>query len=779
MLPISRIEQNLQSPRFGIITALPIEYAAVKLMLENCLDYRFPGRGIGHNYLLGQIPSKYDGMHSVVLALADKGINSAGARVTQLLEHFDSIESVIMVGIAGGIPSPNNPEDHVRLGDIVVSDHIGVIQYDFVKETITEFINRAPPRSPSAELLESVRLLEVAEFEGNKPWIYIINNVIERRRIQRPANKFDILADSIDPNKKIHHPKDTKRVRGQPRVFSGPIASANTLLRNPVKRDELRAKYGARAVEMEGSGVADATWNHARGYLVVRGICDYCDANKNDIWHEYASIVAAAYAKALIESIPSHSSQITKTQVTIILEGEYQNYSREQEASLIFILSKILICQKEDIRVLQVSSGSIRLRVEMPTSAANLLTNLFTSNKAELTRIGIKRIILGSETEDSRSPIVPAKEILENFSNFQGIIIGKRYQIVEKLGRGHSGTVYKAYDPHLNSYVAIKIFNKMDEEESKENKKKLRQFMKEAQTLIKLNNHPNIAKIIDSGKSGEDIYIVMQYLSGGTLEALMGKPIQYVDAARILIQIGKALAYAHKEGLIHRDVKPSNILFTDSGYPILSDFGSVKSLQSDGLTSTGDGVFIGTLSYASPEQMEGNVSYASDIYALGLIFYEMITGRPPFGMKLSKKLIDPYPEKPSSYVPSLPANVDQVILRATARDLNERYSNMDSFIKDLEKLAALTFPTANSLMDVVYDSSFTPLDENADPLDKKLNPPKHEKLSSIIIKFEKEISSLIEQKDIQSAQRLIKVLERFGIDGQQAAANLLNQIESL
>jgi len=114
-----------------------------------------------------------------------------------------------------------------------------------------------------------------------------------------------MLHASDDPTQPVKHPRDPRRREGVPRVFLGPVASANELLRNPVKRDALRDRFGVKAVEMEGSGIADATWNHSIGYLVVRGTCDYCDSHKNDDWREYAAAVAAGYTKALIESIPA------------------------------------------------------------------------------------------------------------------------------------------------------------------------------------------------------------------------------------------------------------------------------------------------------------------------------------------------------------------------------------------------------------------------------------------------------------------------------------------
>jgi nucleoside phosphorylase len=292
-------------PTIGIITALPKEYVAVEVLLENKLDVKVPGQGAGRRYLIGEIPTVRGDSHSVVLSLAEMGNNLAATRATLLLEHFPTVMSIIMTGIAGGIPSPEKPDDNVRLGDIVVSNKMGVIQYDFDKETISETIHRHPPRPPSASLLEAVNLLEAGELRGSRPWQQYIDRASQYLDAKRPPASHDFLSSSLDPSAKLEHPTDPKRRENLPRIFIGPIASSNKLLKNPIRRDQLRDRFGVKAVEMEGSGIADATWNHEKGYLVVRGICDYCDANKGDDWQQYAAIIAAAYTRALIESIPS------------------------------------------------------------------------------------------------------------------------------------------------------------------------------------------------------------------------------------------------------------------------------------------------------------------------------------------------------------------------------------------------------------------------------------------------------------------------------------------
>lgn len=293
-------------PTIGIITALPKEYAAVKAALERPQERAVAGAGAGRRYVLGEIPAQQGGTHHLVLSLAEMGNNIAAIRATLLLEHFPNVRSILMVGIAGGVPHPQNAAEHVRLGDIVVSDARGIVQYDFVKEKVVETRHRHSPRPPSATLLEAVALLEVAEIEGKYLWAGHIRTMQRKLNISRPEPQTDVLLSSADPSQVLAHPVDLKRNRKDiPRVFRGPIASANRLLKNPHTRDMLRDRFGVKAVEMEGSGVADASWNHEVGYLVVRGICDYCDSNKNDTWQAYAAVAAAGYARALIESMPA------------------------------------------------------------------------------------------------------------------------------------------------------------------------------------------------------------------------------------------------------------------------------------------------------------------------------------------------------------------------------------------------------------------------------------------------------------------------------------------
>lgn len=293
------------TPTIGIITALEHECIAMKAMLDDCHEHDVDGkRGAGRKYFRGTVPGTRGTRHQVALALAQAGNNIASARATLLLEHFQTVDAIIMVGIAGAAPHPTRPEEHVRLGDVVVSNEKGVIQYDFVRETNSGAEDRFPPRPPSARLLEAVHFLSMDMTEGKWEWLRHLDRATHLQGFSRPSVAEDVLSIFIDEREvTLTHPADPQRVPDRPRVFYGPIASANKLLKNSRLRDTIRDKYGVKAVEMEGSGIADATWLLERGYLVVRGTCDYCDPNKGDRWQKHAAVLAAAYTRSLLERV--------------------------------------------------------------------------------------------------------------------------------------------------------------------------------------------------------------------------------------------------------------------------------------------------------------------------------------------------------------------------------------------------------------------------------------------------------------------------------------------
>ena len=262
-----------------------------------------------------------------------------------------------------------------------------------------------------------------------------------------------------------------------------------------------------------------------------------------------------------------------------------------------------------------------------------------------------------------------------------------RYQILEQLGEGGMATVYKAYDSRLERHVAVKVLRSVGQEPTETF---LKRFEREARALAQLT-HPNIVRIIDYGKYNGMPYLVMEYLPGGTLADKMGKSVPYQQAARMLAPVADALAYAHLRGFLHRDVKPSNILVTESGQSMLADFGIVRIIGSQATTElTATGVGIGTPAYMAPEQWMGKAESRTDLYALGIVFYELVTGRLPYiadtpAAVLLKHVNDPLP-RPRQFARNLPDSVEHVIFKALAKKPQDRFSDLAAFAAVLEKL---------------------------------------------------------------------------------------------
>jgi len=275
-------------------------------------------------------------------------------------------------------------------------------------------------------------------------------------------------------------------------------------------------------------------------------------------------------------------------------------------------------------------------------------------------------------------------------SNLIGQSLG-RYHILEQLGEGGMAIVYKAYDTRLERDVAVKVI-RTEKLTIETMGKTLKRFEREAKALAKLT-HPNIVPITDYGEHDEKPYLVMPYLPGGTLKQKLGKPIPWEDSVRLLIPIARALHYAHQQGIIHRDVKPSNILITQSGEPMLTDFGIAKILLDTEETAdlTGTGMGVGTPEYMSPEQFQGKgVDARTDVYSLGVVLYEMVTGRKPYqadtpAAVLIKQVTEALP-RPKSLVPELPDALEKVLLKALAKNKEDRFQDVAAFGNALENL---------------------------------------------------------------------------------------------
>lgn len=265
-----------------------------------------------------------------------------------------------------------------------------------------------------------------------------------------------------------------------------------------------------------------------------------------------------------------------------------------------------------------------------------------------------------------------------------------RYRVIEQLGQGGMAVVYRAFDTRLERDVAIKVI-RTENILPVQLEHFLQRFEREAKTQSRFN-HPNIVQVFDYGEYEGSPYLVMAYVSQGTLKKLIDGSMTYQNAARLLAPIADALTYAHERDVLHRDIKPSNILLDESGKPMLTDFGIAKLLGDvDEVALTSSGIGVGTPQYMAPEQWQGKAVKATDVYALGIVFYELITGRKPYDADTPAALIllqanDPLP-KPSKYAPGLPQHVEDVIYKALAPAPEDRYQSMADFANALHELS--------------------------------------------------------------------------------------------
>ena len=283
-----------------------------------------------------------------------------------------------------------------------------------------------------------------------------------------------------------------------------------------------------------------------------------------------------------------------------------------------------------------------------------------------------------------------------------GQIVKERYEILEILGEGGMAFVYKARDMQLERFVAIKTLkpNYVNQETFVD------RFKREAKTAANLN-HPNIVQIFDWGIE-EEPYFVMEYIEGNTLTSIIAKnrTISLSDILFIGAQVSSGLHAAHQKGLVHRDIKPGNIMITPDGKVKVTDFGIV-SLQNEESDITKTGSVLGTASYISPEQAQGKpVSIESDLYSLGTVLYELITGRPPFSgdspISTATKHLTEKPEKPSLYRRDLPKGVENAILRLLEKASYDRFKSAEDLRATLlqQRKALQSEQTRENLVDL-------------------------------------------------------------------------------
>jgi serine/threonine protein kinase len=262
------------------------------------------------------------------------------------------------------------------------------------------------------------------------------------------------------------------------------------------------------------------------------------------------------------------------------------------------------------------------------------------------------------------------------------------YQIVEQVGRGGMATVFRAYQPALERMVAVKVLPEFlaDDPQFRE------RFRREAVAIAKLR-HPNILAVFDHGEFEGQPYIVTEFVEGGTFAAELGKPIGLERARAVLEPIAAALDYAHQRGVLHRDVKPSNILIAKDGTPVLGDFGLARMMATNERLTRLDAV-VGTPEYMSPEQCaSGETGPASDQYALGVVAFEALTGHPPFHAEtpaavMLAQLQSPLPP-PRKVNPELPETVEGALIRALAKQPSDRFPDCSTFVRTLAAASRL------------------------------------------------------------------------------------------
>jgi eukaryotic-like serine/threonine-protein kinase len=264
-------------------------------------------------------------------------------------------------------------------------------------------------------------------------------------------------------------------------------------------------------------------------------------------------------------------------------------------------------------------------------------------------------------------------------------LLSGRYRLESKLGSGGMSTVYLALDEVLDRRVAIKLLHREISEEADQ----LERFRREARAAARLS-HPNLVGVIDAGEDDGRPYIVFEYIEGRTLKRRLQEEgrLPVDEAVAYAIEIGRGLTAAHARKLIHRDVKPQNVLIDPDGRAKVTDFGIARSLESKGLTATGR--VLGTTDYVSPEQAMGvDVDERSDVYSLGVVLYEMLTGDVPFRAETQvgvamKHVNEPMPDVQTRR-PEVSAAVASVVDRATTKDPRDRYGTVAEMVRDLEQ----------------------------------------------------------------------------------------------
>jgi len=269
-----------------------------------------------------------------------------------------------------------------------------------------------------------------------------------------------------------------------------------------------------------------------------------------------------------------------------------------------------------------------------------------------------------------------------------GEVISGRYELEQLVGSGGMSNVFRAHDRLLERTVALKILH----EQYTRDEDYVERFRREARAVAQLA-HPNIVTVIDRGEQDGRQFIVFEYIDGENLKELVarGGPLDPQDAIPLALQVARALSFAHERGLVHRDVKPQNVLLNDDGQAKVTDFGIARSLDVHGVTQTG--TVLGTSDYIAPEQARGQkVDPKTDIYSLGAVLYELLAGDVPYKgdnfVAVAMRHVNEPPPSVLDRRPDCPVRLDLAIQRAMAKDPEQRFASMDEFIAELEACLA-------------------------------------------------------------------------------------------
>lgn len=325
--------------------------------------------------------------------------------------------------------------------------------------------------------------------------------------------------------------------------------------------------------------------------------------------------------------------------------------------------------------------------------------------------------------------------------NLEGRVLGNRYEMIKKIGNGGMATVYKATDLVLKRYVAVKILR----DEFTTDEEFIKRFETEAQSAARLT-HPNIVSIFDVGVDNGIYYIVMELIQGKTLKEIITEergPLPWKWSVNVAIQIASALEMAHKNNIIHRDIKPHNIIITEDGIAKVTDFGIAKAVSNS--TITAFGTTIGSVHYFSPEHARGGYTDAkSDLYSLGVVMYEMVTGKVPFDadtpVSVALKHMQEEPVPPIEENPNLPESINQIILKALKKDPMLRYQTSTEMLQDLRM--ALKNPNGDFVSNDDYDPTARTQRISTEELEREQRKQKNNKKQNKFVGFIKKHKKL-------------------------------------